>query len=176
MKTFFSVKFALLPLAVFFTLVAYGYPALAVGAGFVVALAVCCWRFYIGALKSLEIAVLAILAALAAAYAIRPDYIGVRTVPFVFIGLAVFALGSVALRKPWSAEFSRAHYPGAETNPLFLTINMILSGLWGVLFLLLALAHALSAGALVTTAIVVAGAIASIFGPGFLIRRMRGKG
>ena len=53
---------------------------------------------------------------------------------------------------------------------MFVLVNMILSALWGVLFLLLALAHALKAGGLVTTGIVVAGAVASILGPGFLAR------
>jgi hypothetical protein len=53
---------------------------------------------------------------------------------------------------------------------------MILSGLWAVLFLLLALAHMLSAGVVVTYGIVVAGALASIFGPKILGTHWRHSG
>jgi hypothetical protein len=45
---------------------------------------------------------------------------------------------------------------------------MILSALWAALFVLLALAHMLSAGIIVTYGIVVAGGLASIFGPRIL--------
>ncbi|MGZ3311088.1 MAG: amine oxidase, partial [Xanthobacteraceae bacterium] len=72
--------------------------------------------------------------------------------------------------RPWTAEFSRAAYPGADENPVFVLVNMILSALWGGLFLLLALAHAWKAGGIVTTGIVVVGAVASILGPGFFAR------
>lgn len=170
MKTFFTVKFALLPIAIFIFLIIRGMPAAAIGAGFIVALIVCAWRLYVRDIKTLEIATLAILGALAGGALLAPDFVIGHAVPLAFAGLGVFAIVTVVLRKPWTAEFSRAAYPGAAADPLFVSVNMILSALWGVLFLLLALAHAWKAGGLVTTGIVVAGAVASILGPGFMVR------
>ncbi len=69
------------------------------------------------------------------------------------------------LRRPWTAEFSRADHAGEAANPIFTAINMIISGIWGALFLLLALASALKAGFAVTAAIVIVGAVTSIFAP-----------
>jgi phytoene dehydrogenase-like protein len=169
MKTFFTVKFALLPIAIFIFLIIRGMPAAAIGAGFVAALIVCAWRLYVRDIKTLEIATLAILGALAGGALLAPDFVIGHAVPLAFAGLGVFAIATVVLRRPWTAEFSRAAYPGAAADPLFVSVNMILSALWGVLFLLLALAHALKAGGIVTTGIVVAGALASILGPKFLV-------
>ncbi len=169
MKTFFTVKFALLPIAIFVFLIVRGMPAAAISAGFAVALIVCGWRFYARDIKMLEIAALAIFSALAAGLLVARDVVVANAVPLAFIGLGVFSIATVLLRRPWTAEFSRAAYPGAAENPVFVVVNMILSALWGVLFLLLALAHALKAGGIVTTGIVVAGAVASILGPKFLV-------
>jgi all-trans-retinol 13,14-reductase len=178
MKTFFTVKFALLPIAVFVFLIVRGMPAAAIGAGFAVALVVCAWRLYAHDIKTLEIAALAIFGALACGILVAHDVVAANAVPLAFAGLGVFSIATVLLRKPWTAEFSRAAYPGAEESPVFVLVNMIVSGLWGVLFLLLALAHALKAGGIVTTAIVLVGAAVSILGPRFLVhmalaRRMR---
>ena len=170
MKTFFTVKFALLPIAIFVFLIVRGMPAAAIGAGFIVALIVCAWRLYVHDIKTLEIAALAIFGALAFGILVAHDVVAANAVPLAFIGLGVFSIATVLVRKPWTAEFSRAAYPGAEDNPVFVLVNMILSALWGGLFLLLALAHAQKAGGIVTTGIVVAGAIASILGPRFLVR------
>ena len=170
MKTFFTVKFALLPIAIFVFLIVRGMPAAAIGGGFVVALIVCAWRLYARDIKMLEIAALVIFSALAAGMFLARDVVVPNAVPLGFIGLGLFSIATVFLGRPWTAEFSRAAYPGADENPVFVLVNMILSALWGVLFLLLALAHALKAGGIVTTGIVVAGAVASILGPGFLAR------
>ena len=170
MKTFFTVKFALLPIAIFVFLIVRGMPAAAIGGGFVVALIVCAWRLYARDIKMLEIAALVIFSALAAGMFLARDVVVPNAVPLAFIGLGLFSIATVFLGRPWTAEFSRAAYPGADENPVFVLVNMILSALWGVLFLLLALAHALKAGGIVTTGIVVAGAVASILGPGFLAR------
>jgi phytoene dehydrogenase-like protein len=170
MKTFFAIKFALLPFAVFLAFVVRGMPAPGIGAGLIVALGVCTWRLYSREIKNLEIVTLAIFAALAASAFVFPDIVFAQAIPLAFIWLAIFALVSVALRRPWTAEFSRAAYPEAGRNPIFVSVNMILSAIWGVLFLLLALAHVLKAGAIVTTAIVVFGAVLSIYGPKLLIR------
>jgi hypothetical protein len=173
MKTFFKAKFALFPLAVFITLIAYVSPTIAVTAGFAVALIVCAWRLYSGHIKNFEVAVLAVFTALATGVFIAPGLVGPVAISLAFVGFSTYALASVVLRRPWTSEFSSAAYPQAGASPLFIRINMILSALWAVLFLLLALAHMLSAGIVVTYGIVVAGALASIFGPRILGTRWR---
>jgi len=55
-------------------------------------------------------------------------------------------------------------------SPIFEAVNIALSGTWGLLFLLLALAHMLRTSALSTTAVIVAGALISIFAPKLLMR------
>jgi phytoene dehydrogenase-like protein len=170
MKTFATVKLALLPIAIFILLTIRGMPAAAIGAGFIAALLVCAWRLYVRDIRTLEIAMLAILGALAGGMLLAPDFVVDHAVPLAFAGLALFAIATVVVRKPWTAEFSRAAYPEAFADPLFLSVNMILSALWGGLFLLLALAEVWKAGGFVVIGIVAAGAVASILGPGFLVR------
>ena len=87
-----------------------------------------------------------------------------------FAGLGLTALASVALRRPWTADYSRAAFADVSASPLFVFVNMLISGLWGVLFLLDALALALHAAALTTTALFAFGALVSIFGPKAFIR------
>jgi all-trans-retinol 13,14-reductase len=147
MKTFFTVKFALLPIAVFVFLIASGRPAVAIGAGFLVSLIVGAWRLSVRDIKMLEIATVAIFGALTVGLLLFPETVATQAVPLAFIGLGAFSITTVLLRKPWTAEFSRAAYPDAAENPVFVLVNTILSALWGVLFLLLALAHARKAGA-----------------------------
>jgi len=123
-----------------------------------------------GEIKTLEIVVLAIFAALTTAYCVRADFIAAHAIPLSFLALSFFALTTVVLRRPWTAEFSRAAYPDAAGSPIFISVNMILSALWGALFVLLALAYSWKLGSIVTTGIVVVGAIATVFGPKFMVR------
>ncbi|HMK70055.1 MAG TPA: NAD(P)/FAD-dependent oxidoreductase [Xanthobacteraceae bacterium] len=171
MKSFLVVKFALVPFAVFFALVARGMPGWGLGAALLLSLAIGAWRLYARDIKRLEVAALVIFAALAAAYAASPAFVGTHAVALSFLGLGLFALVTVALRKPWTADFSRATYPGADASPIFTSVNMVLSALWGVLFVLLALASALKLGAVVSTGIVIVGAVATIVGPRVLVQR-----
>lgn len=168
MKTFFKAKFALFPLAVFITLIAYASATVAVTAGFAAALVVCALRLYSGQIKNFEIAVLIVLATLAAGMVAAPGAVSPIAIPLAFVGFSIYALATVVLRRPWTAEFSRAAYPHATENPLFIRINMIISSMWAALFLLLALAHLLRAGPAVTYGIVVAGGLASVYGPRLL--------
>ena len=115
MKTFFTVKFALLPIAIFVFLIVRGMPAAAIGAGFVVALIVCAWRLYAREIKMLEIAALAIFSALAVGMFLAPRIVAANAVPLAFVGLGVFSIATVlSCGRPWTAEFSRAAYPGAR--------------------------------------------------------------
>ncbi len=94
MKTFFTVKFALLPIAVFVFLIVRGMPAAAIGAGFAVALIVCAWRLYARDIKMLEIAALVIFSALAAGMFLARDVVVPNAVPSAFIGLGLFSIAT----------------------------------------------------------------------------------
>ncbi len=175
MKTFITVKFALAPFVVFWALLGLSTPGAALAAGLVLSMAGSVWRFHRREIKSLEIGGLAIFASLGLAYVIAPQFVGANALPLSFIGLGLVALATVAWRKPWTADYSRAAFAQAAESPIFQAVNMALSGLWGVLFLLIAAAHMLHAGPWITTGIVVAGALISIFGPKLLVRFAIGR-
>jgi all-trans-retinol 13,14-reductase len=170
MKTFFTVKVALLPFVIYWALLVRDMPGAALAAGLVLSLAGFAWRLHTRDIKNLEIGGLAIFAALCLAALVVPDVVAAHAASLSFAGLGLVGLATVALRKPWTADYSRAAFAEAAESPIFQAVNMALSGLWGALFLLLALAHMLKAGALVTTGIVALGALASIFGPKLLVR------
>src|SRR5208282_2103978 len=172
MKTFFTVKFALAPFVVFWALLDLTSPGTAIAAGLVLALAGGAWRWYRREIKSLEIGGLAIFLGLGLADLMAPQWAAANAASLSFTGLGLVCLATVALRKPWTADYSRAAFAEAAETPIFQAVNMALSGLWGVLFLLIALARTLQASALLTTAIAVIGALISIFGPKLLVRVM----
>jgi hypothetical protein len=93
MKTFFTVKFALFPIAIFTFLIVRGMPAAAIGAGFIASTIVCAWRLYAREIKTLEIATFAIFGALAAGLFLAPDIVVTEAVPLAFVGLGVFMPG-----------------------------------------------------------------------------------
>jgi hypothetical protein len=71
-------------------------------------------------------------------------------------------------------EFSRAAYLESANTPVFMRINMILSTLWAVLFLLIAVDFAFHGGFIAKSAIVGIGAAASVYGPNLLRRYVSG--
>ncbi len=172
MKTFFTVKFALAPFVVFWLLLDLASPGTAIAAGLILSIAGGAWRWHRREIKSLEIGGLAIFLGLGLADLIAPQLVGANAASLSFAGLGLVCIATVALRKPWTADYSRAAFPEAAETPIFAAVNMALSGLWGVLFLLIALAHTLRAGTLLTTSIAVIGALISIFGPKLLARAM----
>jgi len=115
--------------------------------------------------------VLAIFGLLTLGVLLFPDAVAESALTLALIGLGAFAAASVLVRRPWTAEFSRAEYANEASDPLFIAVNIIVSGAWGALFLLLAVASALNAGLAVTLAIVMFGADISMVGPKVLIRK-----
>src|SRR5215469_5043779 len=170
MKTFFTVKFALAPFVVFWALLDFASPGAAIVAGLILSVAGSAWRWRRRRIKSLEIGGLAIFIGLGFADLIVPQFAGPNAAFLSLTGLGLVCLVTVALRKPWTADYSRAAFAQVAESPIFQAVNMALSALWGGLFLLLALMRMLQAGAMVTTAIVVAGALISIFGPKLIAR------
>ena len=131
MKTFFTVKFALAPFVVFWALLDFAPPGAAIVAGLILALAGGAWRWHRREIKNLEIGGLAIFLGLGLADLIAPQWTGTQAASLSFAGLGLVCLVSVALRKPWTADYSRAAFAEAAESPIFQSVNMALSALWG---------------------------------------------
>ncbi|MGB8267389.1 MAG: NAD(P)/FAD-dependent oxidoreductase [Candidatus Velthaea sp.] len=170
MKTVLSVKFALVPLIVCWVLLAYTAPGTALATGLGLALAGDAWRLSRREITSLEIGVVTILLLLGLAYAIAPSGIGPNLLSLSEAGLGLTALVTVAVGKPWTAAYSRSSFKNESESPIFRSVNMLISGVWGGIFLLLALAHVLRVSAVVPAGIVIIGVLVSIFGPRELVR------
>lgn len=175
MTTFLNVNLALLPFLIFTTLVARGMPAEAIYAALIASALLVTWRGYRGGIKSLELALLLIFSVLAIGISGFPEIVGPYAMTAAFAGLGAFAAATVLLGRPWTSEFSRAAYASEAGDPAFARVNMIVSGIWSALFLLLAIAGFFKAGGGVTIAVVVVGALTSILGPRWLIRQALAK-
>ncbi len=165
MATFVAVKFALAPFALFWVLIGLGMPGPALAAGLSLAGAVCGWRVRRHEIKSLEIGSVVIFLILCLAYLVAPDFVIANAAALSFFGLGFTCLVTVAMGRPWTSDYSRSAFQQVAESPIFKSVNMFLSGLWGVIFLLIALAHLSHASAFISTGIVVFGAIISVFGP-----------
>lgn len=88
----------------------------------------------------------------------------------VSLGAGAGMMLSVALRRPWTAPFAAIAYRKVSGTPLFLTINMTISALWGVLLFWLALAHVADLPTVARWAPLAAGGMASAILPPLWIR------
>jgi len=170
MKTFLTVKFALVPYAALFALLARGMPGLALAAAFGLMAALAAWRLSRREYFILELGSLALFAALGLAFLVAPQFVSANALWLAFAGLGAISLIGLAFRRPWTADYSRAAYPENAGTPQFFAINALLSGLWGALFLALALVRFLAAPGWISTLIVIVGALVSIFGPKLAIQ------
>lgn len=85
----------------------------------------------------------------------------------------------MAIGRPWTADYSRAAYPDNAGTTQFRMINAAITSLWGILFLALGFCRWFGVAGWITSAIVIFGALVSIFGPrlaiGLLLRRLRAE-
>ncbi|BAM92949.1 putative phytoene dehydrogenase and related proteins [Bradyrhizobium oligotrophicum S58] len=171
MKVFLTVKLALLPFVAFWALLAWHQPSWAVWSALGLALAANLWRAYRAELAVLELGGLALFVVLAIANDLAPNSTAANGVWLSFAGLGVISFVSLLVGRPWTADYSRAAYSESASTPQFHLINVLMTGLWGVLFLVLGMCRWAGVASWITTAIVVAGALVSIFGPRFAIRQ-----
>jgi len=170
MKVFLTVKFALAPFAVFWALLGAHRPDLAIWCGLALSLAGNSWRAYRRDWITLEIGSLVLFAAFGVALLMWPNWIAANALWLSFSGLGAISLGSVLLGRPWTADYSRAAYPDSAQTPQFYIINAAISGLWGFLFSAIAICRWSGVSQWIPTAIVIAGALVSTFGPRLAIR------
>ncbi len=170
MKTFLVVHLGLAPLLIFWALLGFASPGAAVALGLAASIALAAWRYSRREFVILEAGSLATFLVMGALAFATPAYLAGAALWLSFAGLGATALVSLALRRPWTADYSRAAFAAESASPLFEVVNMLISGLWGVLFLADALVLALHAGALATTGLFAFGAVVSIFGPKVFVR------
>jgi phytoene dehydrogenase-like protein len=177
MRIFLTVKFALLPFAALWVLLGAGQPGWAIWSGVALSIAgnlAGTWRRDI---KTLEAGGLGLFGLMAVAHIAVPGWTAANALWLSFSALAAISLASVLARRPWTADYSRAAYQTAADTPQFFIINSAMTALWGVLFLALGICRWFGVSHWLTTVIVVAGALISIFGPRLAIhhalRRLR---
>lgn len=170
MKTFLIVNLGLAPLIVFWLLLGCASPGAAVAVGLAGSIALGAWRLARREFFILEVGGLATFLVMGALALAAPAFFANAALWLSFAGLGVVALISVALRRPWTSDYSRAAFAAESESPLFEIVNVLISGLWGVLFAADALVLALHAGAFATTALFAFGALVTILGPKHFIR------
>ncbi len=170
MKTFLVVHLGLAPVIVFWALLGVSRPSAAIAVGLAASIALGAWRLSRREFFILEVGILATFLAMGGLALAAPALIDGAALWLSFAGLGLTALASVAFRQPWTADYARAAFAAELASPLFLVVNMLISALWGILFLADALVIALRAGSLVTTGLFAFGALVSIFGPKHIVR------
>jgi all-trans-retinol 13,14-reductase len=177
MKVFLTVKLALIPFVVFWALLGAGHPDWAIGAGFALSLAGNAWRAHQRDFVVLEAGSLGLFALIGAALLVSPQWTVANALWLSFIGLGAISLGSVLFGLPWTSDYSRSAYPDNAQTPQFHMVNAAITALWGILFVAMGACRWAGASQWITTTIVLAGAIMSIFGPRLavrlLLRRLR---
>jgi all-trans-retinol 13,14-reductase len=177
MKTFFTVKFALIPFVVFWALLGANHPGWAIWSGLILSTAGNIWRGVNRNLAELEVGGLALFALLAVSQLVSHDWTASNALWLSFAGLGVISLASLIFGHPWTAYYARAVYPDNAGTPQFRIINAAMTGLWGMLFLVIGICRYFAVSEFITTGIVIAGALVSIFGPrraiAYFLQRMR---
>ena len=169
MRAFIAAKIGLLPFILFWTF-APAAPETAIMLALVLSLSVNLWQWRRGAAKQIELAGLALFAALAAGLPLAPGFILAHAVALSFFALALAAFVSLGREKPWTADYSAAKFKQERESPIFLGINKALSSLWMAIFLGLGLLAWFGVNPAVAGALTLSGGLLSIFGPELLVR------
>ena len=172
MKVFLTIKLALLPFVVFWALLAWQQPNWAVWSALAMALAANLWRASRAELAVLELGSLALFVLLAIANDLAPNWMAANALWLCQAGLGIISFVSLAAGRPWTADYSRSAYADSASTPQFHLINMLITGLWGILFIVLGLCRWAGVASWITIAIIVGGVMVSIFGPRFAIRQV----
>jgi phytoene dehydrogenase-like protein len=150
-------------------------PGAAIAAGLALSLAGNLWRAARREFALLEHAGLAMFVLIGVAWLMAPEWAAANALFLSFAGLGIISLASVAAGRPWTADYARAAYPDNAATPQFRLINAGITALWGVLFLAIGVCRWFGLSGMVTGAIVIVGALLSIFGPRLAIRYVLGR-
>jgi all-trans-retinol 13,14-reductase len=169
MRAFIAAKIGLSPFVLFWGLAPAG-TARAITLALILSLATNVWRWRQGVVKQVEIGGLVLFAALGAGALLAPDFILAHAVALSFFALAATAFVSLARQSPWTADYAAARFTAQRESPIFIGVNKALSSLWMGIFLALGGLAWFGANPAFAFALVIAGALLSIFGPNLLAR------
>ncbi len=159
MKTFLLAKFALIPFAVFCALLAADRPDWAVWSALALLVAGNLRRTIRSEFAGLETGGLALFVLIGHAQILSPEWTAANALWLLFAGLGVISLASVALGRPWTADYSRA------ARSQLARLNAGLTGFWGMLFLLVACYERLGVSGWISAATLIFGAAVATSGP-----------
>jgi all-trans-retinol 13,14-reductase len=166
---FIAAKIGLLPFVLFWALTPAA-PKTAIVLALILSLAANVWRWRQREQKQVEIAGLALFTTLAAGLALAPAFILPHAVALSFFALSLAAFVSLAREKPWTADYSAAHFGEQRESPIFIGVNKALSSLWMAIFLALGFLAWRHANPVFAATLTLSGALLSIFGPRLLVR------
>jgi hypothetical protein len=170
MKTFLTVKFALIPFAALWVLLGAHHPLLGVAAAIGLSATGNVWNGLKHRVYILEAGALVLFVLMAVGELLATGWVERQALWASFAGLGLISAISLAVGRPWTAQYSRAAYPDQAETPQFRTINWTLTALWALLFSALAVCKYFRVSEIITTAIVGIGALVSIFGPRVAVR------
>ena len=130
MKSFISIKIALLPFVLFWLASGLGYPLSGALTGAVLAAVALAYRVRNGGPLLLESVALAVLLLLALLHATPLANYEVYGVAWSFIALGGACAASVCAGRPWTGAYVAPAWPGIDKSPLFQQINRLISSLW----------------------------------------------
>jgi all-trans-retinol 13,14-reductase len=170
MKSFLAAGLSFLPFIGFWLLTGQGMPGTGLMFGLITGAAVLVWRAGARDIKLLDILAADFFAVLALAYVMNWGWMLAHAGVASFAVLAVVSFASVALGRPWSADYSRAQFGELAHTPRFVGINVAMTALWGVAFLLCAVAAELQFDGRIALAAACAGLAGTIAGQIFMAR------
>ena len=88
------------------------------------------------------------------------------------LGLGAYLLSTALRGRPWSAGALASEWQGMTDDPIFLTVNNLLSAIWGVAVMLTGAGLLLLAGPVLVWGPLLASSLLSIFLPAVMIRRL----
>jgi len=162
MKSFPATGLSFLPFIGFWLLAGQGMPGAGLMFGVVTGAAVLAWRA--GDIKLLDILAVDFFAVLALAHIMNWGWMLAHAGVASFAVLAVVSFASIALGRPWSADYSRAQFCELAHTPRFVGINVAMTAMWGVVFLICAVAAELQFDGRVALTAAFAGVAGTIAG------------
>jgi all-trans-retinol 13,14-reductase len=171
MSTYLRIKAALLPLLLFSVAATLGWPATGAGLGLAF-IGLFLFRLNDGRRAQPLFIGLAIgLVLIMAGHLLDIAALRQSSTGLLFAGLAAGAGASLAIGRPWTAEFSAAQYAEFAQSQLFAAINRKISALWAVLFGLMAGFAFLGLPQWASLVPAGLGGLVSVLGPKVMMRR-----
>ncbi len=172
MKTLLFVKLGLVPLALFWIGAGFAHPGIGAAIGAALATAVGLWRKSASLDASFAWLCAGVLSAITLAHLAGWE---LDSLAWSHLGLAAGMAASIVVGRPWTAAFSASAWSAGTRDPLFLSVNSVMSGLWSAVFAYLALARFLLLPQAASTVPLVIAAILSAFLPLALVRHALGS-